>query len=151
MSFKANAAKPDVAAQSQAATDSMRRTRNLLVRELTRVAEASAVLKDDSERLKDVGGEYASYAHTLGASRKILLNMQRRERTDELFMYLGLAFFICVVAFIVQRRLMPFVAPVAWLVERLAWLVYGAVEKVSAADAASLTGSGSAAAAKVDL
>jgi len=37
---------------------------------------------------------------------------------------------------------------VAWIVERLAWLIYGAVEKVSAAAPASLAPES---AAKVDL
>ena len=135
LSSKVAVAKPDVSAQSKAANESLLRTRNLMVRELRRVSEASSVLKDDSERLKDVGGEYQSYSSSLKVSQKLLVNMQRRERTDELLMYAGLGFFLCVVAYIVQRRFLPFVAPFAWLVQTVAQLVYGAVEKISSAEA----------------
>jgi len=91
-----------LAAQSKAANESLFRTRALMVRELTRMSEASKILKDDSEILRDVGGEYSNYSSSLKMSQKILINMQRRDQTDRMLMYFGLTFFLCVVAYIVQ-------------------------------------------------
>jgi hypothetical protein len=125
------AASKDSAARNQAANESLIRTRALVLQELNRLAEANKVLKTDGVILGGVGGEYAKFGTTLKVSQKLVMNMQRRDQTDQLLMYLGLVFFLCVVAYIVQRRLMPFFSPIAWLVEQLAYFVAWVLKAVS--------------------
>ena len=110
----------DLLAQSKDANESLIRTRNLMVKELSRVNEVNAVLLADSEKLRDVGGEYTQYGSTIQTSQNLLKNMQRREKTDRLLLGFGFLFFLLVVAYILKRRLLPFFSPVAWLVEQLA-------------------------------
>ena len=110
----------DLLAQSRDANESLIRTRNMMVKELSRVNEVSTVLLADSEKLRDVGGEYTQYGSALKTSRDLLKTMQRRENTDRMLLGFGFLFFILVVLYILKRRLLPFFSPIAWLIETLA-------------------------------
>jgi Sec20 len=112
----------DLLVQSKDANESLVRTRDLLVKELSRVNDVNAVLLADSEKLRDVGGEYTAYDSTLKTSRGLLKNMQRREATDRILVGFGVAFFLFVVAYILKRRLMPLFSPIGWLLDQLASL-----------------------------
>jgi protein transport protein SEC20 len=110
----------DLLFQSRDANESLVRTRDLMVKELSRVNEVNAVLLADSEKLRDVGGEYTTYDSALKTSRGMLKTMQRRENTDRMLIGFGLLFFLLVVAYILKRRLLPFFSPIGWLIEKVA-------------------------------
>jgi hypothetical protein len=107
----------DLLAQNNEATNSLVRTRALLVREVNRAVQTSEVLKESSEMLRDVGGEYNNYGHVVKKSSKLITNMQRRDATDKMLLYIGLGFFLLVVLYILKRRLLPLFSPIAYLVD----------------------------------
>lgn len=113
----------DLLLQSKDATESLVRTRDLMVKEIARANEVSSVLLADSEKLRDVGGQYTDYDASLKTARGMLKNMQRRENTDRLLLAFGFLFFLLVVAYILKRRLMPFFSPFAWLIEKVSVFV----------------------------
>jgi hypothetical protein len=98
-----------------------------MVADLARVNEVSSVLLADSEKLRDVGGEYTQYGSSLKTARDLLKTMQRRENTDKILLGFGFLFFILVVLYILKRRLLPFFSPIAWLIETIAFYATGNV------------------------
>jgi protein transport protein SEC20 len=110
----------DLLAQSRDATESLARTRNLMMKEVSRFGEVNSILVADSEKLRAVGNEYTEYGSTLQVSQNLTKNMQRREQTDRILLGFGFLFFLAVVLYILKRRLMPFFSPIGWFVEFLA-------------------------------
>lgn len=105
--------------KSREANESLVRTRNIIVQQLSRVTEAGAVLNSDAEKLRDTGKEMHDYANSLHTSGSMIKMLQRRELTDRMLIYLGFGFLVLVAAFIVLKRVWRVITPLVWLVDKV--------------------------------
>jgi len=96
------------ATKSAAFTASLLRTKALLRNEIAQSSSALNTLTSSTRVLGSTQSELHTYGATVGVGRKIITKQLRRERTDKMLILLGLAFFALVVAYIVNRRLAPF-------------------------------------------
>ena len=114
---------------SRQANESLIRTRNIIVQQLSRVTEVGAVLNSDAEKLRDTDKELNDYANNLQTSGGMIKNLQRRENTDRMLVYFGFGFPVLVSAFIVFKRVRHLISPLVWLVDKL-WGAAKAVGEV---------------------
>ena len=91
--------------QSRDATASLRRTREVLAQEVQRVASVAQVLDEDAAKIDSTKDEYGAYSRTVGTSKGMLKEMQRRETKDKLLVGLAALFFFACAVYVVGKRL----------------------------------------------
>ena len=86
-------------------TESLRHTSQMMSNQLQQSMNAIQTLSESSATVKSTRNEYEGLTGLLSDSNKILTKLKRREFTDRILIYLGVAFFCLTVLYIVRKRL----------------------------------------------
>lgn len=93
------------------ATEALRRTRAAMASEVARSEQALSALHSSGGALRGILDEHGRLADSVASGSRTVGRIKRREAVDRYLNLCGLAFFLCVVAYVVGRRLLPFAAP----------------------------------------
>lgn len=86
-------------------TSTLRRTRQLMANEMSRVANVSDMLAGDHKTMGDTLNEHKLYSGDVRQSGAHLSKLKRRNLTDKIVIGFGVVLFACVVIYILWRRL----------------------------------------------
>ncbi|OLL22711.1 Protein transport protein sec20 [Neolecta irregularis DAH-3] len=86
-------------------TTSLRRTHALMTTELEKSAFTSQVLESSSKTLEHLQHSYSHFHTLLLGSKKLIRELEKQDWWDRWMVYLSLAFFCCVCAYILIRRI----------------------------------------------
>lgn len=90
--------------KSQAVTSSLERTRGMMAMELERMGTVGDVLAEDNQLLRKTKEQHVGYGGDMGESKQAIARLRRRQRTDRIVIGAGLAFFMCVVLYVLKGR-----------------------------------------------
>ncbi|ERN15820.1 hypothetical protein AMTRI_Chr07g76820 [Amborella trichopoda] len=86
-------------------TESLRRTRQLMVQEVERSASTLMTFDNSTTVLKKAETEYKGHRSLLMRTRNLLTTMRRQDVLDRIIMGIGFIFFCSVVLYIVSKRI----------------------------------------------
>jgi len=89
---------------SKDVTASLRRTRDMVMREVQRLTETEKVIESDAQKIQSTYQEYDSYSSAAGRSDAALKELQHQERLDKIAIASGFSCFLLVVLYIVWKR-----------------------------------------------
>lgn len=78
--------------------------RDVLKNEFQRFAGINSVLKDTSDGLNKIDNTYTHYSSEMDTAKTHILKLKRREFFENMFIYIGLIFFIICVAYVWLKR-----------------------------------------------
>ncbi|XP_052199438.1 uncharacterized protein LOC127806280 [Diospyros lotus] len=90
---------------AESITESLRRTRQLMVQEVERSASTLATVEESTGVLRKAESEYKGHRSLLMRTRNLLSNMQRQDVLDRLILAVGFLLFSCVVLYVVSKRM----------------------------------------------
>ncbi|CAM8902510.1 unnamed protein product [Rhodiola kirilowii] len=90
---------------AESITDSLRRTRQLMVQEVERNANALMTVDESTTILRKAESEYKGHRSLLMRTRNLLSTMQRQDVLDRVILILGFLLFSCVVLYVVSKRM----------------------------------------------
>ncbi|KAK2634929.1 hypothetical protein Ddye_029721 [Dipteronia dyeriana] len=90
---------------AESITESLRRTRQLMVQEVDRSASTLMTIEESTGTLKKAESEYKGHRSLLMRTRNLLSTMQRQDVIDRLILILGFLFFSSAVLYVVSKRI----------------------------------------------
>ncbi|CAM8906114.1 unnamed protein product [Rhodiola kirilowii] len=90
---------------AESITDSLRRTRQLMVQEVERNANALMTVEESTTVLRKAESEYKGHRSLLMRTRNLLSTMQRQDVLDRVILILGFLLFSCAVLYVVSKRM----------------------------------------------
>ncbi|CAM8889664.1 unnamed protein product [Rhodiola kirilowii] len=90
---------------AESITDSLRRTRQLMVQEVERNANALMTVDESTTVLRKAESEYKGHRSLLMRTRNLLSTMQRQDVLDRVILILGFLLFSCAVLYVVSKRM----------------------------------------------
>lgn len=97
-----------MSAAAESITDSLRRTRQMMVQELERGANTLATLDESNTTLKKADTEYKGQRSLLMTTRGLLTVMKRQDVLDRIILVVGFIFFCLVVTYVFHQRIGTF-------------------------------------------
>ncbi|CAA7045736.1 unnamed protein product [Microthlaspi erraticum] len=94
-----------VISDSESLTESLRRSRQMLVQEVERGTNTLGVIDGSNEILKKADSEYKGHKSLLSRTRNLLSTMQRQDVIERIILIIGFALFAIVVAYVVSKRI----------------------------------------------
>lgn len=92
-------------AASEGITESLRRTRELMTEQISQTEGTTQVIGSNTQSLLKTGKKLRSQKELFGTSRRLLNSMTWQDILDKLVLYGGVGFFLIVVLYIVQKRM----------------------------------------------
>lgn len=89
---------------AESITDSLRRTRQLMVQEVERSSSMLTTFEESTGVLKKAESEYKGHRSLLTRTRNLLSTMRRQDVLDRLILVAGFIFFSCAVLYVVTKR-----------------------------------------------
>uniref|UniRef100_A0A7N0TRT1 Sec20 C-terminal domain-containing protein n=1 Tax=Kalanchoe fedtschenkoi TaxID=63787 RepID=A0A7N0TRT1_KALFE len=97
--------KAGITTAAESITDSLRRTRQLMVQEVERNANALMTVEESTAILKKAESEYKGHRSLLMRTRNLLSTMQRQDVLDRVILIVGFLLFSCAVLYVVSKRM----------------------------------------------
>lgn len=97
--------KAGMTSAAESITESLRRTRQLMVQEVERSTSTLAVVEESTGVLKKAESEYKGHRSLLMRTRNLLSTMQRQDVLDRVILVIGLMLFSCTVLYVVSKRI----------------------------------------------
>ncbi|KAG6668525.1 uncharacterized protein LOC122276310 [Carya illinoinensis] len=97
--------KAGMTSAAESITDSLRRTRQLMVQEVERNATTLATFEESTGVLKKAESEYKGHRSLFMRTRNLLSTMQRQDVMDRLILAVGVFLFSCAVLYVVSKRI----------------------------------------------
>lgn len=90
---------------AESITESLRRSRQLMVQEVERSANTLATFDESTSVLRKAEGEYQGHRSLLMRTRGLLSTMQRQDVLDRIILTIGFLIFSLAVLYVVSRRI----------------------------------------------
>lgn len=90
---------------AESITESLRRTRQLMVQEVERTASTIETFEESTGVLKKTESEYKGHRSLLARTRNLLSTMQRQDVMDRIILAVGFFFFSLAVLYVVSKRI----------------------------------------------
>lgn len=97
--------KAGMTSAAESITESLRRTRQLMVQEVERTASVLMTNEDSTGVLKKAESEYRGHRSLLMRTRNLLSTMQRQDVLDRVILAVGFFLFSCAVLYVVSKRI----------------------------------------------
>ncbi|KAF4347958.1 hypothetical protein G4B88_002872 [Cannabis sativa] len=97
--------KAGMTSAAESITESLRRTRQLMVQEVERTASTLMTTDESSGVLLKAESEYKGHRSLLMRTRNLLSTMQRQDVMDRMIIALGFFLFSCAVLYVVSKRM----------------------------------------------
>ncbi|KAF9610616.1 hypothetical protein IFM89_023504 [Coptis chinensis] len=97
--------KAGMTSAAESITDSLRRTRQLMVQEVERSSSMLTTFDESTGVLKKAESEYKGHRSLLSRTRNLLSTMRRQDVLDRLIIVAGFLFFSCAVLYVVTKRI----------------------------------------------
>ncbi|KAG0461471.1 hypothetical protein HPP92_021393 [Vanilla planifolia] len=96
--------KAGMTSAAESITESLRRTRQLMVQEVERSVSTLETFEESTGVLKKAETEYKGHRSLLTQTRRLLTTMQRQDVMDRVIMVIGFVLFLSVVLYVVSKR-----------------------------------------------
>ncbi|MCL7048481.1 hypothetical protein MKW94_009016 [Papaver nudicaule] len=90
---------------SESITESLRRTRQLMVQEVERSENTLATFDESTGVLKKAESEYKGHRSLLMRTKNLLSTMRRQDVLDRLILLVGFILFSCAVLYVISKRI----------------------------------------------
>lgn len=97
--------KAGMTSAAESITESLRRTRQLMVQEVERTASTIETFDESTGVLKKAESEYKGHRSLLTRTRNLLSTMQRQDVMDRIILAVGFFFFSLAVLYVVSKRI----------------------------------------------
>lgn len=97
--------KAGMTSAAESITESLRRTRQLMVQEVERTASTIETFEESTGVLKKTESEYKGHRSLLARTRNLLSTMQRQDVMDRIILAVGFFFFSLAVLYVVSKRI----------------------------------------------
>ncbi|XP_058101360.1 uncharacterized protein LOC131245726 [Magnolia sinica] len=97
--------KAGMTSAAESITDSLRRTRQLMVQEVERSANTLTTFEESTGVLRKAENEYKGHRSLLMRTRRLLTTMQRQDVLDRVILVVGLLLFSSAVLYVVSKRI----------------------------------------------
>ncbi|KAL0923739.1 hypothetical protein M5K25_007809 [Dendrobium thyrsiflorum] len=97
--------KAGMTSAAESITESLRRTRQLMVQEVERSVNTLVTFEESTGVLKKAESEYKGQSSLLMHTRRLLTTMQRQDVMDRIIMVAGFLIFISAVFYVVSKRI----------------------------------------------
>ncbi|CAD6205668.1 unnamed protein product [Miscanthus lutarioriparius] len=97
--------KAGVTSAAESITESLRRSRQMMVQEVERSASTLATFDESTSVLRKAEGEYQGHCSLLMRTRGLLSTMQRQDVLDRIILTIGFIIFSLAVLYVVSRRI----------------------------------------------
>ncbi|KAJ7979772.1 Sec20 family protein [Quillaja saponaria] len=97
--------KAGITSAAESITDSLRRTRQLMVQEVERSTNTLMTFDDSTGVLRKAESEYKGHRSLLMRTRNLLSTMQRQDVLDRVILAIGFFLFSCAVLYVVSKRI----------------------------------------------
>ncbi|KAA8527827.1 hypothetical protein F0562_035304 [Nyssa sinensis] len=97
--------KAGMTSAAESITDSLRRTRQLMVQEVERSASTLMTFEESTGVLRKTESEYKGHRSLLMRTRNLLSTMQRQDVLDRVILVIGFLLFSCAVLYVVSKRI----------------------------------------------
>ncbi|KAK8623831.1 hypothetical protein V6N13_065194 [Hibiscus sabdariffa] len=97
--------KAGMTSAAESITESLRRTRQLMVQEVERSTSTLMTFEESTGVLKKAESEYKGHKSLLSRTRNLLSTMQRHDVVDRVILVVGLVLFSCAVLYVVSKRI----------------------------------------------
>ncbi|KAL5715376.1 hypothetical protein ACHQM5_017204 [Ranunculus cassubicifolius] len=97
--------KAGMTSAAESITDSLRRTRQLMVQEVERSSSMLTTFDESTSVLKKAESEYKGHRSLLSRTRNLLSTMSRQDVLDRLILIAGFVLFSCAVIYVVSKRM----------------------------------------------
>ncbi|XAR72178.1 hypothetical protein NMG60_11018729 [Bertholletia excelsa] len=97
--------KAGMTSAAESITDSLRRTRQLMVQEVERSTSTLATFEESTGVLRKAESEYKGHRSLLMRTRNLLSTMQRQDVLDRIILVVGFLLFSCAVLYVVSKRI----------------------------------------------
>lgn len=97
--------KAGMTSAAESITDSLRRTRQLMVQEVERSASTLVAVEESTGVLRKAESEYKGHRSLLSRTRNLLSTMQRQDVLDRVIIVIGFLLFLCAVLYVVSKRI----------------------------------------------
>ncbi|KAL1190522.1 hypothetical protein V5N11_032805 [Cardamine amara subsp. amara] len=94
-----------VTSDAESITESLRRSRQLMVQEVERSTNTLVAFDESTGVLKKAESEYKGHKSLLSRTRNLLSTMQRQDVIDRLILIIGFSLFVFAVAYVVSKRI----------------------------------------------
>lgn len=96
--------KAGMTSAAESITESLRRTRQLMVQEVERSASTFMTFEESTGVLKKADTEYKGHRSLLMRTRNLLSTMQRQDILERVILIVGFCLFSCAVIYVVSKR-----------------------------------------------
>ncbi|XP_044497844.1 uncharacterized protein LOC123219937 [Mangifera indica] len=97
--------KAGMTSAAESITESLRRTRQLMVQEVERSASTLMTFEESTGVLRKAESEYKGHRSLLMRTRNLLSTMQRQDVIERVILVLGFFLFSCAVLYVVSKRI----------------------------------------------
>ncbi|XP_010532820.1 PREDICTED: uncharacterized protein LOC104808740 [Tarenaya hassleriana] len=97
--------KAGMTSAAEGITESLRRSRQLMVQEVERSTNTLMTFEESTGVLKKAESEYKGHRSLLSRTRNLLSTMQRQDVIDRLILVVGFLLFSCAVLYVVSKRI----------------------------------------------
>ncbi|GAV74893.1 Sec20 domain-containing protein [Cephalotus follicularis] len=97
--------KAGMTSAAESITESLRRSRQLMVQEVERSATTLMTFEESTGVLKKAESEYKGHRSLLMRTRNLLSTMQRQDVLDRVILIVGFVLFSCAVLYVVSKRI----------------------------------------------
>ncbi|PIA40041.1 hypothetical protein AQUCO_02500039v1 [Aquilegia coerulea] len=97
--------KAGMTSAAESITDSLRRTRQLMVQEVERSSSMLTTFEESTGVLKKAESEYKGHRSLLMRTRNLLSTMSRQDVLDRVILVVGFLLFFCAVLYVVSKRM----------------------------------------------
>uniref|UniRef100_M4CCL3 Sec20 C-terminal domain-containing protein n=1 Tax=Brassica campestris TaxID=3711 RepID=M4CCL3_BRACM len=94
-----------VTSDAESITESLRRSRQLMVQEVERSTNTLVAFDESTGVLKKAESEYKGHRSLLSRTRNLLSTMQRQDVIDRVILIIGFFLFACAVLYVVSKRI----------------------------------------------
>ncbi|VVA98467.1 unnamed protein product [Arabis nemorensis] len=94
-----------VTSDAESITESLRRSRQLMVQEVERSTNTLVAFDESTGVLKKAESEYKGHKSLLSRTRNLLSTMQRQDVIDRLILIIGFSLFVFAVLYVVSKRI----------------------------------------------
>ncbi|XP_010513385.1 PREDICTED: uncharacterized protein LOC104789373 [Camelina sativa] len=94
-----------VTSNAESVTESLRRTRQLMVQEVERSTNTLVAFDESTGVLKKAESEYKGHKSLLSRTRNLLSTMQRQDVIDRIILIVGFSLFVIAVVYVVSKRI----------------------------------------------
>ncbi|OAP06511.1 AtSec20 [Arabidopsis thaliana] len=98
-------ANADVTSDAESITESLRRSRQLMVQEVERSTNTLVAFDESTGVLKKAESEYKGHRSLLSRTRNLLSTMQRQDVIDRIILIVGFSLFVFAVVYVVSKRI----------------------------------------------